>query len=786
MAGEISKLFVAIGAKTSEFHAGIDGVEKRMNQASKRMKIAGAAMVGAVSAISVFSIKAATDFGKMYSSIAAGTGKSGEALEGLKTTFKDVAGSVALETESVASIITELNTRIGISGKALRGLATNIAEVARMLGVDATAATVQFTNALNRWEVPAGEAPKFLDKLFVASQQTGIGIDNLGRLMSEYGSILKNAGYSEEETIALFGAMYKAGLPITRIMPALNMATRKFAEEGINLREGLEGTITKIGEASTGTEALNIATSTFGAEGAQRLTDAIRAGDLVLDELIGKLYESEGAVSEFSEATKDPAARMAELGNKLKLMAATIGEALLPALERIVEKITPVIEQVSKWVEEHPKLTTAILASVGALGSMMIMGPALASAIKTITAAQWAWNAAMSANPIGLIISAIGLLVVAILGLKGNLGELTSATKTELEAQTSLWETEIAKQQAAATNAHNKRMGELSDWLQAQLAIVDEETAARIQPILEQINLLDDLAKGEERLAEIEVNTAEWTALAKAHATAASVKEQEKAYDDLQKFVEDIGTQGQQDILEWLREQEQAVRKAGQVERGEAQSTYDEQSKLLQDLQDDLSQASTETKTLIGEEGQLLAAWNKLYDKLEEESRTGIFGITAPKWMRGAGGVITPPEAIERQMPAYPTEEANRALELLEEMNQNGITQDQLDELNNVLGRLNLTLEGINAVIKGEAELVIPKLGTGGFVKTGGLAMLHPGETVRPATVDTGASRVSTPVNITIQAGAMMGNEMEARSFARLIHKYLREEVGTRTAGITI
>lgn len=43
-----------------------------------------------------------------------------------------------------------------------------------------------------------------------------------------------------------------------------------------------------------------------------------------------------------------------------------------------------------------------------------------------------------------------------------------------------------------------------------------------------------------------------------------------------------------------------------------------------------------------------------------------------------------------------------------------------------------------------------------------------------------------TEIHNHFHAGAMMANEPEARQFARLIHKYLREEVATRTVGITI
>jgi phage-related minor tail protein len=63
-------------------------------------------------------------------------------------------------------------------------------------------------------------------------------------------------------------------------------------------------------------------------------------------------------------------------------------------------------------------------AKAVALGAaqLVMKAPMLAAAAVTgvVTAAQWAWNAAMTANPIGIIIVAIGLLIAAIVAIAMN------------------------------------------------------------------------------------------------------------------------------------------------------------------------------------------------------------------------------------------------------------------------------------------------------------------------------------------------------------------------------
>ena len=68
-------------------------------------------------------------------------------------------------------------------------------------------------------------------------------------------------------------------MDITRVMPAINMSLRKAEVGGVkDLRGHLGGLIESIRHTESGTEALSIATEAFGAEGAQRMTAAIRSG----------------------------------------------------------------------------------------------------------------------------------------------------------------------------------------------------------------------------------------------------------------------------------------------------------------------------------------------------------------------------------------------------------------------------------------------------------------------------------------------------------------------------
>ena len=115
-------------------------------------------------------------------------------------------------------------------------------------------------------------------------------------------------------------------------------------------------------------------------------------------EKVGGFAEKEG---------KTAAGQAAILGNQFGELKETLGERLLPVLMKLAEIGLKTIDWMSKNKD--------------------IMVP-LISVIAAVVVAQWAWNVAMTANPIGLIIVGIALLIAGIVYL---------ATKTKFFQ--SLW-----------------------------------------------------------------------------------------------------------------------------------------------------------------------------------------------------------------------------------------------------------------------------------------------------------------------------------------------------------
>lgn len=111
---------------------------------------------------------------------------------------------------------------------------------------------------------------------------------------------------------------------------------------------------------------------------------------------------------------------------------AQLGEALLPLMVDLAIQLG----EVAGWVGENTELVGIIVGVVGSFaGAVLLLNGALQTyrAVAAIaTAAQIGWNIAMSANPIGLIILAIGLLIGIIVFLIANWEEVGRTAESVL------------------------------------------------------------------------------------------------------------------------------------------------------------------------------------------------------------------------------------------------------------------------------------------------------------------------------------------------------------------
>ena len=298
----------------------LDKMEGKAGALAGKFAVAGAA-------VTAFAAVAGRDFDRAKTTIVQGTGATGEALDGLLATFQNLAGTISgADNQSVAGAVAALNTTFDVTGPALETIATKTLKAQQAFG---EFDIPTFGRAMNVFGLETKDASGFLDHFGAVAQDTGVPMGTLIGQTQTFGPVMKNLGFNANDTATFFGKLNEAGVDVTRVMPGMNQAMRKAAKEGVtDLRGHIDGAIVSIREAETDTEALTIATETFGAEGAQRMTSAIRTGILPsLSELDSQYENTEGRTEAVYEATVTLGDRLAMLKDRALALVGPVGDA---------------------------------------------------------------------------------------------------------------------------------------------------------------------------------------------------------------------------------------------------------------------------------------------------------------------------------------------------------------------------------------------------------------------------------------------------------------------------
>jgi len=415
---------------------GISDMQKNLNGAADKLKGVGTKMSAAITApivgLGTVAFAAADTVDKAYREIRIGTGATGDELENLKQSFETVFVGVPDSADEVATALSNLNTYTGWTGEVLEGLTQNVLDAARTMGEDGVATSEAFGKALNAWNIPAEEAQGHLDHLYNLSQTYGVGLGELSGLVTAHGTTLKNAGFEMDEVADFMARLEANGISVTRIMPGLNQATRKWADEGKNSREELNKTIIAMQDAESETEALAIATEVFGAQGAQRMVDAVRNGAIpALDDMGETFEDSSGIIQEATEDTRTIGEEFQILKNQTTLALEPLGKILIDLAKQAIPPLIEGVTTVAEWFQNLSPHAQRLIVLVGgiaaAIGPLLSAFTTILPVIKTVAGAL-----SFLASWPAIIIAAIAGLVALVVIYWDEIKEVTITVFTAI------------------------------------------------------------------------------------------------------------------------------------------------------------------------------------------------------------------------------------------------------------------------------------------------------------------------------------------------------------------
>ena len=133
------------------------------------------------------------------------------------------------------------------------------------------------------------------------------------------------------------------------------------------------------------------------------------------------------------------------------------------------------VQQIANLLQKESALRMAI--SMRATIANAVAQKAQAVATKIVTAAQWLWNAAMDANPIGAVIAVVTALVAGIYGLVKAIGSVISyfnknSEAAKADAKATREANAATKQITASTNTAKKSYDDFNKKLEYNVAMM--------------------------------------------------------------------------------------------------------------------------------------------------------------------------------------------------------------------------------------------------------------------------------------------------------------------------
>lgn len=148
--------------------------------------------------------------------------------------------------------------------------------------------------------------------------------------------------------------------------------------------------------------------------------DALTPAQKVLAAQAAITKQTTAAQGDFARTSSGAANKQRILSAEIANLTAKAGSALLPAFTAVLGVLTATVGVISQHTTLFAVLggvlatVAAVTWTVNAANTAWQAGAKLATAAtKVWTGIQWLWNAAMSANPIGLVIAGIAALVAA-------------------------------------------------------------------------------------------------------------------------------------------------------------------------------------------------------------------------------------------------------------------------------------------------------------------------------------------------------------------------------------
>lgn len=375
------------------------------------------------------------------------SGATSEDLEKLKQTAID-QGAATVYSSSEAADALGYMALAGWDVNQMSSALPGVLNLAAASGMDLAEASDMVTDYLSAFNMTADQSAYFADLMAYAQSHANTTTEGLGEAFKNCAANMNAAGQDVETTTSLLSMMANQGLKGSEAGTALSAVMRdmtaKMKDGKIAIGDATVEVMDANGNYRDMTDILLDVESAVGGMGdAERASalqstftsDSIKGLNLMLNAGVGEaasfedaLRDSSGTAQETSDVmTNTLTGSMQDLEGNIETVQLALYDKLEPAMQGGIDVMNSFVDVIG-WVVDNGETVVSVLAGMATgiaaylayttLLTVMREGwMALEIVQKAAAAAQWLVNAAMEANPIGIVIGLIAGLVAMFITL---------------------------------------------------------------------------------------------------------------------------------------------------------------------------------------------------------------------------------------------------------------------------------------------------------------------------------------------------------------------------------
>ena len=407
----------------------------------KGMRTGALALATGIGALVASSVNLEKQFSQSMNMIGANTGAPAKELDKLKKLAIDLGASTSFSANEAADAMLEL-AKSGLTPATIQsGALAGTLQLAAAGGTSLESAATIASNALNTFNLKGKDMASISAALAGGANASTASVESLGQALQQVGPGAKNAGLNLNDTVGVLAAFDNAGIKgsdagtslktmLTRLVPTTKKARNAMKDLGLKFTDAhgsflpiteiaqrLQDKMSGLSEAERTTAMATI----FGSDATRAATVLMEEGSKGVNKYI-KATKDKGAAEKAAEARMSGTAGALErLSGAWETFRLQIGLKVAPVVQMAADKLGGLLDLLgdnSDTVIKAGLVLAGFAAAVLALNVAMKVAAAVTKAwmvvTKVATAVQRVFNLVLRANPIGLIITAIGALVGAL------------------------------------------------------------------------------------------------------------------------------------------------------------------------------------------------------------------------------------------------------------------------------------------------------------------------------------------------------------------------------------